>query len=182
MPSLPWMTTVFWATIRATPFLVYGPPSWDVGWPLSVPFLHVAAVIAWQVLDLTGCDGQQLVRIDIARQLLDGRGDLGRVVGIGRRVEDDPEILGVGAFGNTCPALGNWEVDRRRARCAVGDRRLLDVVFLDVVGDRLVGTRTPERTSREPKWLPWALMSRSMSTCSTTSSFELRPRWSGPRR
>src|SRR6185312_9117915 len=39
MPSLLWMTTVFWATIRGTPFFVYKPLSRDAGKPLSVALI-----------------------------------------------------------------------------------------------------------------------------------------------
>src|SRR5262245_23650488 len=34
------MITVFWATTRGTPSLVYEPPTWHAGWPLSVLFVQ----------------------------------------------------------------------------------------------------------------------------------------------
>ena len=72
---------------------------------------------------------------------------LGGSAGLVGMLKTIPKYWAAAPSGMRFPALGNWDVDPRRARRALGDRRRLDVVLLEVVGDRVVGTRAAEGTS-----------------------------------
>jgi hypothetical protein len=68
--------------------------------------LAIATVKAGQVLELSRRHGQQLVGVDIARQLLHDRDDLGRIVRVDRVRERDAAQWASWLSGTLCQPFG----------------------------------------------------------------------------